>query len=234
MEASAGACDGPSRQPAAPGAGAAKRRLEEQGYAVGVRNSGGAAVPLDLGVVNVTLMLPIRRRGEIGFRDDFERMYLLLREALRETGLPVDKGEIEGAYCPGDFDLSIGGRKFCGIAQRRQAHAYAVQAFVIVEGQGSAKAELARRFYDIAAEGTDESSDHPRVTAGSMGDLEELAGLTGGAPAFAAAVKRVVREQQERAGDGVSYPLPVWSPPEGEVRAMMDTLRTRYGIKEKL
>ncbi|MCZ8514670.1 lipoate--protein ligase family protein [Paenibacillus filicis] len=215
-----------------PGAAAAKRWLEEQGYAVGVRNSGGAAVPLDFGVVNVTLMLPIRRGPGIGFRDDFERMYLFISEALKETGMAVDKGEIQGAFCPGDFDLSIGGRKFCGIAQRRQAKAFAIQAFVITEGNGKEKADLARQFYDIAAEGADERSDHPRVSSDSMASLEELTGLQGGAAAFADAVKRVVREGQAGSGSGTNRSI--WLPGREEVRAMAEQLRQRYGIKETI
>ena len=41
-------------------------------------------------------------------------MVELIREALRGTGQNVDTGEIAGAFCPGTFDLSIGGLKFCG------------------------------------------------------------------------------------------------------------------------
>ncbi len=41
-----------------PKAAEAQKWLEAQGYQAAVRNSGGAAVPLDLGVVNVSLILP--------------------------------------------------------------------------------------------------------------------------------------------------------------------------------
>lgn len=215
-----------------PGAAEAARHLEAQGYNVAVRNSGGAAVPLDLGVVNVSLIMPKRRAGEIDFRDDFERMFELIRLALQATGCEVSKGEIEGAYCPGDYDLSIGGRKFCGIAQRRQAHAYVVQAFVIAEGAGAEKARQAREFYERASAGA-QDIDFPRVTADSMASLEELTDLGDGAALkFMEAVKRVVRERQtpegmERAAAGL------WVPEAPRVREMAALLRERYGIRGK-
>ncbi|SCW37255.1 octanoyl-[GcvH]:protein N-octanoyltransferase [Paenibacillus tianmuensis] len=213
-----------------PGTAEAARYLEAQGYNVAVRNSGGAAVPLDLGVVNVSLIMPKRRAGEIDFRDDFERMFELIRLALQATGCEVRKGEIEGAYCPGDYDLSIGGRKFCGIAQRRQAHAYVVQAFVIAEGAGAEKARQAREFYERASASA-QDLDFPRVTADSMASLEELTDLgEGAALKFMEAVKRVVRERQtpegmERASAGL------WVPEASRVREMAALLRERYGIR---
>lgn len=41
-----------------PRAGAAMQALEEQGIRTAVRHSGGAAVPLDAGIINVSLLLP--------------------------------------------------------------------------------------------------------------------------------------------------------------------------------
>ncbi|CAG7654455.1 lipoate--protein ligase family protein [Paenibacillus allorhizosphaerae] len=240
-----------------PAAGKAAAWLEGQGYAVAVRNSGGAAVPLDPGVVNVSLILPKMRQGDIDFHQDFERMYRLIREALRETGAGVDKGEIQGAYCPGDYDLSIRGRKFCGIAQRRQAHAYVVQAFVVAAGSGEARAQLARGFYERAAAaeggnagsataaaadstspvsaaviGMSATANYPQVTVSSMASLEQLTGLDGGRAAeqFAEAVKRVIRQRQTQEGlQSASERL--WLPGREQVTEMINTLRTRYGIQ---
>jgi octanoyl-[GcvH]:protein N-octanoyltransferase len=132
---------------------AARQQIEALRYYTAVRNSGGAAVPLDQGVVNVSLIVPIGNATGMRFNHDFERMYELIALALSFTGCRVDKGEIPGAYCPGDYDLSIDGRKFCGIAQRRQAKALIVQAFVVAEGSGSERAAMVRSFYDTAAGG---------------------------------------------------------------------------------
>ncbi|MCS7462659.1 lipoate--protein ligase family protein [Paenibacillus doosanensis] len=209
-----------------PGAVEAKRWLERQGYSVAVRNSGGAAVPLDTGVVNVSLVLP-KRQGQIDFRQDFETMYMLVKDALQAVTPDVAKGEVIGSYCPGDYDLSIAGRKFCGIAQRRQAHAFVVQAFVVVTGSGAAKAELAREFYRIAAAGEDGSS-YPDVHEDRMASLQELAGLDD-PQRFIDAVKRTVRARTAPAEEGART---LRLPGDSEISDMIASLKQRYGIGE--
>ncbi len=212
-----------------PGAADAQRWLQSLGYSTLVRNTGGAAVPLDLGVVNISLILPKHERGDKHFHSDFERMYRLIQLALHETGCQVDKGEVEGAYCPGDFDLSIGGRKFCGIAQRRQAHAYIVQAFVIAAGSGRESTQLVRAFYERAAAGA-ERLDHPVVTEESTASLAESAGLgSGAAEVFTEAVKRVIRARQTAQGLNEAA-AKLWLPDPEQVRETMGLLRRRYGI----
>lgn len=158
-------------------AGDAVRWLENSGYRTAVRNSGGAAVPLDPGVVNISLILPIPQ-GSLNVHRHFELMADLIRESLpHPVSDSVETGEIGGSYCPGEFDVSMAGKKFCGIAQRRQTRAVVVQAFVLVEGSGEERATAARTFYDIAARGSTES-DYPSVTPKAMASLSELAGLS--------------------------------------------------------
>lgn len=198
--------------------------LASRGWPAAVRNSGGAAVPLDSGVVNLSLILPNAGMLHEGYRNDFEDMYLLIREALIHTGELVQKGLVEGAYCPGDYDLSIDGFKFCGIAQRRQAHATIIQAFIVAAGSGRARAELVRGFYNIAS-GGDDTLGHPLVAADSMASLEELAGLgTQAAHVFAQAVKGVL-------GDRLLLPQeagPLAWPEPAEIAAAIASLRNRY------
>ncbi|MDK8182666.1 lipoate--protein ligase family protein [Paenibacillus sp. UMB4589-SE434] len=213
-----------------PQAAAAQDWLESLGYSTAVRSTGGAAVPLDLGVVNISLILPKQGLGDKCFRSDYERMYRLIQLALQSTGCTVDKGEIDGAYCPGDFDLSIGGIKFCGIAQRRQAQAFVVQAFVICQGSGKASAELVRSFYDRAAAGVTQA-DHPIVTDDKTGSLEELTSLgSSAAQAFVEAVKQVIRERQS-SPDIAEAATKLWLPEPEQVHTVIDTLRNRYGIE---
>lgn len=213
-----------------PGAEDAQHWLETNGYATAVRNSGGAAVPLDLGVINISLILPKTSGLSSHFHQDFEKMYELIRHALQESGCLVDKGEIKGAYCPGDFDLSINGLKFCGIAQRRQTHAYIVQAFVVAEGSGKKRAQLVRSFYDRAATG-EGPFNHPAVTDDRTASLEELTGLGPGAGRlFVDAVERVVLMQQTEEvlrEDEIKLSLPT----SEQILDMVNVLRKRYAIQ---
>jgi octanoyl-[GcvH]:protein N-octanoyltransferase len=145
----------------------AMAKLASDGIATVVRHSGGAAVPLDAGVWNVSLVLPMAP-GEGQFKQDFDLLTSLLRNTCQALGMPeIAVGEISGSYCPGEYDLSIAGRKFCGMAQRRQTKAKIVHAFLLVEGNGAARARIAKRFYDAAG------GDILHVREDRMGALAE-------------------------------------------------------------
>jgi octanoyl-[GcvH]:protein N-octanoyltransferase len=169
----------------------AMERMRSQGTAVCVRPSGGAAVPLNPGVVNVSLILPNPGRA-INIHDDFRVMASLIAESLTPWSSQARTGEIEGAFCPGDYDVSVGGLKFCGIAQRRQAKAYIITAFIIVEGQGDQLAADVRQFYQDAADGANEG--FPDVRPGTMASLQELAGVPSAA-AYTASLVRTLRQR---------------------------------------
>lgn len=214
-----------------PGAAAASRTIRKLGYDVAVRHSGGAAVPLDPGVVNVSLIVPLSSGpGQGDFQPAFHRMAGLIEQALRGTGRQVRAGEIAGAFCPGAFDLSISGQKFCGIAQRRQSKALIVQAFIIAEGSGGNRADLVRAFYEEAA-GDTPPELYPKVTRESTASLQELTSLGALAvPELIRLLKETVRMQQQsfspEAMDAAAAALRL--PREEEVAAMTQTLRQRY------
>jgi octanoyl-[GcvH]:protein N-octanoyltransferase len=215
-----------------PGAADAEMSLQSEGWSTAVRNSGGAAVPLDLGVINISLIMPKKAVDSFHFHDDFEKMYGLIRHALKETGCQVDKGEINGAYCPGEFDLSINGFKFCGIAQRRQTHAFIVQAFIVADGSGQERARFVRSFYDKAAMG-ESKNDYPLVAAESTASLEQLTPLGAGAgEAFVNAVKRIIVSRQTEAGMREAESKLVM-PMKEQILGMADILRTRYAIQSQ-
>ncbi|WP_229263553.1 lipoate--protein ligase family protein [Cohnella cholangitidis] len=212
-----------------PGAADAVKWLERQGYSVLLRNSGGAAVPLDQGVVNVSLILPIDARIPQRFHADFERMYSLIRRTLSAYGCEVTRGEVAGSYCPGDYDLRVDGLKFCGIAQRRQVRAMIIQAFVIVDGSGSERAELVKAFYDRAGVGT-EPDDYPFVRPEVMTSLQErgIAGVEG-AEAFTEAIIRHLRERLPEYATAASF-HPLRLPERATIEESCRLLRQRYPL----
>lgn len=167
-----GACILGLRDRQLPQAEVAMEALRADGYDVIVRHSGGAAVPLDAGVLNVSVVFP-HAAGQVDFKDDFQWFAdVIIRACARVGVLGVAIGEIAGSYCPGAYDLSVDGRKFCGIAQRRQTKATIVHAFVLVEGDAEARAAVAKRYYDVAtAEGLVPEADYPRVEPTSLRSL---------------------------------------------------------------
>jgi octanoyl-[GcvH]:protein N-octanoyltransferase len=198
--------------------------LEDQGYRVTVRNSGGAAVPLDPGVINLSIILP-NHDQRMDFHQDFEIMYEVIKNSLRSSD-SVNKGEILGAYCPGDFDLSIAGKKFCGIAQRRQTKAFVIQAFIVVQGNGKENAELVKEFYQLASGGSP-NPNHPIVTPQSMASLQEV----GAVPSVEQYRLDLIASLTENGGKMESA-RPLFRSLKEEIEETIVQLRSRYEKRE--
>ena len=147
--------------------------LENAGYNVIVRNSGGLAVVLDKGVLNISIVLS-ERDGAIDIPAGYEVMLAFVRRLFPEAGDRIEAYEIVGSYCPGSYDLSIDGRKFAGISQRRLRQGIAVQVYLCVEGSGAERAELIRDLYDIGLQGAETKFSYPVIKPGVMASLAEL------------------------------------------------------------
>ncbi|GAB4074843.1 lipoyl-[GcvH]:protein N-lipoyltransferase [Barrientosiimonas marina] len=148
--------------------------LHKRGYPAVVRNSGGLAVALDAGVLNISLVLPDVRH--ISIYDCYEAMVSFIRYVLADLTDEIEAYEIARSYCPGDYDLSINGRKFAGISQRRVKNGASVQIYLDVEGSSQERAKLVRDFYDAA--GKDEATrfTYPDIDPSVMASLSQLLG----------------------------------------------------------
>ncbi|MCI3195411.1 lipoate--protein ligase family protein [Bacillus sp. HU-1818] len=151
------------------------RLLENEGYRVIVRNSGGLAVVLDEGVLNISLIFEDQKKG-IDIDRGYEAMVELMKRMLKSYEAKIEAYEIEGSYCPGSYDLSIGGKKFAGISQRRLRGGVAVQIYLCADKSGSERADLIRQFYQAALK--DKSNDvkgvYPDIRPETMASLSEL------------------------------------------------------------
>ena len=148
--------------------------LVEKGYQSIVRNSGGLAVVLDEGILNLSLILP-EGKG-IDINRGYEAMWNLIQLMLSSFPVQVEAREIVGSYCPGSFDLSIAGKKFAGISQRRLRGGVAVQIYLCVTGSGSRRAEIVQEFYARALQGEITKFIYPTVIPSTMASLSELLG----------------------------------------------------------
>jgi octanoyl-[GcvH]:protein N-octanoyltransferase len=149
--------------------------LENEGYQYIIRNSGGLAVVLDEGVLNLTLVLPEKENG-IDINRGYEAMWELIKRMFADFPAEIEAREISGSYCPGSYDLSINGKKFAGISQRRLKRGVAVQIYLCVTGSGAIRAELIKQFYSHAKK--DETTKHvyPKINPDVMASLSELLG----------------------------------------------------------
>src|SRR5699024_5597880 len=88
--------------------------------------------------------------------------------------VPVEAYEIEHSYCPGNYDLSIGGRKFAGISQRRIRQGVAVQFYICVTGSGSMRAVIMKEFYKYSRAEDITRFKYPEIHPERMASLNEL------------------------------------------------------------
>jgi|SRR5690625_202804 len=149
--------------------------IADSGYQAIIRNSGGLAVALDQGVLNISLILPHVKK--ISIHDGYELMFHFIQYMLRDLTNEIKAYEIVGSYCPGDYDLSIRGVKFAGISQRRIRDGVAIQIYLDVEGDSQGKADLIQEFYDVSLRGETTKFSYPDVTPHVMGSLSELLGF---------------------------------------------------------
>lgn len=149
------------------------RFLKEAGYDVIVRNSGGLAVVLDKGVLNITLVFPESEKG-IDINRGYDAMWELVKEMFADMEGTIEAREIVGSYCPGSYDLSMDGKKFAGISQRRIRRGVAVQIYLCVNGSGSERAEIIKHFYDLSQKGETTKYVYPLIEPQVMSSLSEL------------------------------------------------------------
>lgn len=103
-------------------------------------------------------------------------MVELMKRMLKPYGAEIEAYEIEGSYCPGSYDLSIDGKKFAGISQRRLRGGAAVQIYLCADKSGSDRADLIRRFYQAALKDkqNDKKGTYPDIHPETMASLSEL------------------------------------------------------------
>jgi octanoyl-[GcvH]:protein N-octanoyltransferase len=150
--------------------------LEEAGYQYIVRNSGGLAVVLDDGVLNLSLVFPDSEKG-IDINRGYDAMLMLVQDMFKDFDVVIEAKEITQSYCPGSYDLSIRDRKFAGISQRRIRNGVAVQIYLCVNGSGSLRAELIRDFYETGLRDEQTKFTFPDINPDVMASLAELLGV---------------------------------------------------------
>ena len=149
--------------------------LKQEGYQSIVRNSGGLAVVLDEGVLNISLIFPEAEKG-IDINRGYDAMWELIQRMFADFPHRIEAREIVGSYCPGSYDLSIGGKKFAGISQRRLKKGVAVQIYLCVNDSGKARAELVKQFYQRAKKEEPTKFEYPQIVPEVMASLSELLG----------------------------------------------------------
>ena len=106
------------------------------------RLSGGRAVAAHPGVLRILWSAP-HPSSDLGVAKRFDGFASLLEDALLDLGLSVERGELPGEFCPGDYSLHAGGRKLVGLGQRSTLGAHHICAMVSLSGAEQSFAMLA-------------------------------------------------------------------------------------------
>lgn len=166
--------------------------LNDKGYDVVVRNSGGLAVVADNGVLSLSLILPEAKTTSIN--EGYEKMVAFVRELLKPWTDGIEAFEVVGSYCPGDYDLSIDGKKFAGISQRRVKSGLSVQIYLALTADNKQRATLIQQFYRLAKRGETTRFTYPEVDPETMESLTTLVGEPLDTDQFVARIKTVLSE----------------------------------------
>lgn len=148
--------------------------LKQAGYNSIVRNAGGLGVIADTGVLNVSLILPNPNNKKISIDEAYTIMWQWIRSAFEDNTHLIKAFEITESYCPGTFDLSIDGRKFAGIAQRRVKDGTAIMIYLSVTGDQQKRGESVRDFYQVSLKDDFGKNGYPPVDPSVMANLEDL------------------------------------------------------------
>ncbi|OJG28342.1 lipoate-protein ligase A [Enterococcus caccae] len=148
--------------------------LKKDDYNVVIRNAGGLGVIADTGILNLSLILPNTEHKKLSIDEAYTHMWNWIRLGFEDSLHPIEAFEITNSYCPGTFDLSIDGKKFAGIAQRRVKNGTAIMIYLSINGDQQKRGESVRRFYEASLHEDFGKNGYPPVAPTVMANLEEL------------------------------------------------------------
>ena len=108
--------------------------VENAGFPVLVRNSGGGAVAANEGSLSFSLTFPVTDLRH-GLFERYAEGVEFIVAALARVGVEAEGGAVEGEFCPGEHSVRSGGlsgTKHAGLAQRVTRRAARLEALVLV------------------------------------------------------------------------------------------------------
>jgi len=118
----------------------AREIAADSGYAAVERSVGGHAVVFTGSTVAFVATEPVDD-SRTGIGERYDDATAAIRTALGDLGVDAERGEPDGAFCPGSHSLSARG-KIVGLAQRVHRDAAAVSGIAVVRDHGEIAAVL--------------------------------------------------------------------------------------------
>lgn len=153
------------------------KEVRTHGYRAVVRNVGGLAVVADAGILNFSFIIPKLAVDKFSIQDAYLFMTNFVKEVFAQYGKQMDHFTIEDSYCPGDFDMSINGKKFAGIAQRRFKEGVSISIYLSVCGNQAYRGQLVKQFYEKGLGGEETTFKFTTINPDVMQNLSDLLGV---------------------------------------------------------
>ncbi len=147
----------------------ARETAREHGFPPAERSVGGRAVAYTGTTVAFARAVPVEDYRQ-GLDERYEATARTVQRALWRLGVPAQRGEPDGSFCPGQRSLSYRG-KVVGIAQRVQADAAVVAGILIVDAHEEI-ADVLDPVYDALGAPFDPGSVGSVERAGGRADPE--------------------------------------------------------------
>ncbi len=162
---------------------AASDHCAEQGWPVVIRSTGGELTPQSEGFINLTMAIKCKK-GQMSIRDSYRVICNAILGWLAGYGIQGECASIAGAFCDGDFNVVIDGRKLAGTAQRwkKITHpkagadgrdmALLMHAVILCDGDLPVMWDISNQFYE-------QCQLNPFIVAGKHISLAELMNQSG-------------------------------------------------------
>lgn len=133
-------------------------QMAGEGWPVVIRQTGGDLTPQSPGLLNVAMVF--RQQRESGsIHNSYLQLCQPLIQALKSLGVEAYCSAVEGAFCDGEYNLVVNGRKLAGTAQRWRRlsnadnkpgdHAVLAQAVILVDESLARLWQQGNEFYRI-------------------------------------------------------------------------------------
>ena len=131
----------------------AAAEMQAAGWPVILRKSGGGACPVRPGTVQVSMIEAAFAAATMNAK--YAALSKLIQSTLGFFQIVSETGSVAGAYCPGNHDLAVQGKKIAGMSQhwfrnRWGTHCVVTAASINVEEPPDMLAGVVNRFYSSA------------------------------------------------------------------------------------
>ncbi len=151
-----------------PGFSRAESEFNQMGMPVTSRSSGGTAVIHGPGVVNLSLIYPLKGKAAFSVAESYLLLCNLVIDFFRSEGVDCSVSSVPGAFCDGKYNVTVAGKKIGGTAQRvvsRKGQQVVLSHIVILlDVDAESYAGLINRFYEL-------SESEIRIDASAMTSL---------------------------------------------------------------